>query len=92
MWAEVKVDGEWVHLDPCEAAVGENLIYQGWGKKQTFIFAFSYSSPFVEDVTALYTSNFTASLERRLSCNVTEDVIQNTLRAASKEIQELVKH
>lgn len=27
----------WVHLDPCEAAVDENFIYQDWGKKQTYI-------------------------------------------------------
>ena len=30
----------WIHLDPCEAAVDENLIYEGWGKKQTYIMAF----------------------------------------------------
>ena len=52
VWAEVFVyknghdaetrdpAGRWVHLDPCEAAVDENLIYQGWGKKQTYIVAF----------------------------------------------------
>ncbi|KAL7576474.1 hypothetical protein ACA910_017980 [Epithemia clementina (nom. ined.)] len=34
----------WIHLDPCEAAVDENLIYQGWGKKQTYIVAF-YAPP-----------------------------------------------
>ena len=27
----------WIHLDPCEAAVNENYIYQGWGKKQNYI-------------------------------------------------------
>ena len=31
---------EWIHIDPCEAAVDEPLIYKGWGKNQTFIFAF----------------------------------------------------
>jgi Transglutaminase-like superfamily len=30
----------WVHLDPCEAAVDENFIYQDWGKKQNFIIGF----------------------------------------------------
>jgi hypothetical protein len=45
VWAEISLGngkGElrWVHLDPCEAAVDENLIYQGWGKKQTFILGF----------------------------------------------------
>jgi hypothetical protein len=38
----------WVHLDPCEAAVDENLIYQGWGKKQTYIMGFYL--PTVEEV------------------------------------------
>jgi hypothetical protein len=42
VWAEVALgeNQRWVHLDPCEAAVDENLIYQGWGKKQTFILGF----------------------------------------------------
>ena len=30
----------WVHLDPCEAAVDQNLLYQDWGKKQTYILGF----------------------------------------------------
>jgi hypothetical protein len=51
VWAEVAVHGDdgsgsrrWVHLDPCEAAVDENFIYQGWGKKQTYILGF-YAPP-----------------------------------------------
>jgi hypothetical protein len=45
VWAEIdmsEVDGQrrWVHLDPCEAAMDENLLYKGWGKKQTYILAF----------------------------------------------------
>lgn len=60
VWAEVELalgDGtsttgslsttssrRWVHLDPCEAAVDENFIYQGWGKKQTYILGF-YAPP-----------------------------------------------
>lgn len=87
VWVEVKVDEDWVHIDPCEAAVGENLIYQGWGKKQTFIFAYGYTPPYVEDVTSSYTSNFTASIRRRLEANVTEDLIQTVMSKARQELK-----
>lgn len=55
---------DWVHVDPCEAAVNEPLIYQGWGKAQTYIFAYTKSD--VEDVTEHYTTRFNESLARRL--------------------------
>lgn len=37
VWGEVYLHGAWVHLDPCEAAVDENLMYQDWGKRQVYI-------------------------------------------------------
>jgi len=40
VWAEVFFDGRWVHLDPCEAVIDHPLLYQEWGKKQTYIVAF----------------------------------------------------
>jgi Transglutaminase-like superfamily len=42
VWTEVWMDDRWVHLDPCEASLDRPLLYQqGWGKKQTYIVAFS---------------------------------------------------
>lgn len=61
---EVRGDDRWVTLDPCEAAVDEPLLYESWGKNQTFIMAMSFSEG-VEDVTARYTSDVAAALARR---------------------------
>jgi len=82
VWAEVKTDSlSWVHLDPCEAAVNENLIYEGWGKKQVYILAFYAPSrfrkegwllqpsqpttPIIEDVTTTYTSDSEFKIQQR---------------------------
>lgn len=42
VWTEVYCprSGGWIHLDPCEAAVQENLLYQSWGKRQTYVLGF----------------------------------------------------
>jgi len=46
VWVEVWLgeennnNGRWVHLDPCEAAVDNPLLYESWGKNQTYIVAF----------------------------------------------------
>ncbi len=41
VWAEyLGADGTWVHVDPCEASINHPLLYEEWGKKQTFIVAF----------------------------------------------------
>ena len=34
------LEGSWVHIDPCEAAVNEPLIYESWGKKPTYVLAY----------------------------------------------------
>lgn len=63
LWIEVLVQGRWVHLDPCEAAVDEPLLYESWGKNQTYIMAFTRDS--IEDVTSTYTTQHEASMKRR---------------------------
>ena len=45
VWAEARLNNKWIHLDPCEAAVDKPLLYQEWGKKQTYIVAFHAPSP-----------------------------------------------
>eukprot|EP00904_Undaria_pinnatifida_P004953 jgi/Undpi1/1588/HiC_scaffold_11.g04978.m1 len=57
VWVEAKVAGRWVHVDPCEAAVDEPLLYESWGKKQTYILAFTKQE--VVDVTENYTRQVT---------------------------------
>jgi peptide-N4-(N-acetyl-beta-glucosaminyl)asparagine amidase len=71
VWVEVGVaragsgrGTSWVHLDPCEAAVDEPLLYQGWGKNQTYIVALSFEGG-AQDVTRSYTSDLAAALSRR---------------------------
>ena len=88
VWCEVRVDSDWVHVDPCEASVDEPLIYEGWGKKQTYILA--YSDEDVMDVTHKYMSNFSEALARREEDDVTAaffeerlDIIRQQLRESS---------
>lgn len=40
VWCEVHLDGRWIHVDSCEACINEPHLYHGWGKNQTYIFAF----------------------------------------------------
>ena len=70
VWCEVMLEGDDkpVHVDPCEAVVDEPLIYQNWGKNQTFIIAFPMTnqSQAVVDATSHYTTQYEASVQRRL--------------------------
>lgn len=91
VWAEVGLESydddaagssktslRWVHLDPCEAAVDEALLYQGWGKKQTYILAF-YAPPIQErgwDGAMLPTASSTNGVFGK-SIPLIEDVTQS---------------
>jgi peptide-N4-(N-acetyl-beta-glucosaminyl)asparagine amidase len=60
-----------VHLDSCEEAFDQPLMYEaGWGKKLDFTFA--VSSFGIVDVTPRYTRNFDEVSSRR---NVNEEVL-----------------
>ncbi|EJU04706.1 hypothetical protein DACRYDRAFT_75589 [Dacryopinax primogenitus] len=54
----------WVHIDSCEAARDKPTLYErGWGKKMSYIFAFSVEGAL--DVSRGYTLNWPAMEERR---------------------------
>jgi len=54
----------WVHLDSCECARDQHLLYdKGWGKKQSYILAFSIEG--AQDVTKAYVQDWEAALQRR---------------------------
>jgi len=84
VWAEVYLNGEWIHLDPCEAAVNKPLLYEEWGKQQTYIVAFH--APLANggslDRTSILQNGMNTSVP------LIEDV---TLRYTSADLQEIQK-
>nr|XP_053647195.1 peptide-N(4)-(N-acetyl-beta-glucosaminyl)asparagine amidase-like [Cherax quadricarinatus] len=66
VWTEVfsQSQNRWLHADCCENKLDNPLIYEnGWGKKLTYIFAFSRDE--VVDVTWRYTTKQNEVLKRR---------------------------
>lgn len=66
VWTECFITAEqrWVHLDPCENAYDTPKVYErGWGKKLTYIIAFSNFE--VIDVTKRYVLSRTMNRMRR---------------------------
>lgn len=58
----------WVHMDSCENARDQHLLYDvGWGKKQSYILAFSIDG--AQDVSRGYIKDFDAALPRRNKAN-----------------------
>jgi hypothetical protein len=67
--------------------VGEPLIYEGWGKNQTYIIAYSFTD--AEDVTARYTTKFNESVARRVGDGVNQTVIDSALAYARAHLNEM---
>lgn len=79
VWVEISMRGRWVHVDPCEASIDEPLLYEGWGKNATFVFAFGKDGS-VEDVTSSYTTHDQGLIERRrVSRGVNSSQVQRAL-------------
>ena len=71
VWAEIHLDNNndddddatsWIHLDPCEAAVQQPLLYQGWGKQPTYIVGFY--APLVQPFNETKTTTTTTSSDK----------------------------
>lgn len=86
VWTEVYSDHQkrWLHCDSCENVCDKPLLYEnGWGKKLSYVFAFSKDE--IIDVTWRYSMQHVDILSRRKS--VPENWLVDFYSNATKELQ-----
>ncbi|XP_069051182.1 peptide-N(4)-(N-acetyl-beta-glucosaminyl)asparagine amidase isoform X2 [Lepisosteus oculatus] len=87
VWTEVYSTSQsrWLHCDPCENVCDKPLLYEiGWGKKLSYIIAFSKDE--VVDVTWRYSCKHEEVLSRRTK--VQEDWLRQTINGQSAARQQ----
>ena len=86
VWTEVWSNNQraWLHCDPCENVCDKPLLYeQGWGKKLTYVIAFSVEG--VRDVTRRYVKDMTVVGPRR--GEVYEVWLKQTLKSLTDNLR-----
>ena len=82
VWVEVMFGnakdgtGRWVHCDPCEASVDDQLLYESWGKNQTFIV--SFYDPFCNGIPVregYFTEDYDLPLVEDVTSRYTTDTL-----------------
>lgn len=84
VWTEVYSTSQkrWLHCDPCENVCDKPLLYEiGWGKKLSYIFAFSKDE--VVDVSWRYSCKHTELLTRRTQLG--EGLLRQTINKLNSE-------
>lgn len=100
VWTEVRLNNQWIHVDPCEAVLDKPLLYQEWGKVQTYIVAFwiplhdsdlsaEWLFPSIEDVTTAYTNDTIDEIEERREENVLSIIatVQQKMKIALEDLR-----
>ena len=73
VWCEVysKSTKQWLHIDPCEAAIDKPLLYEaGWSKQLSYVFGVNVTE--IVDVTWRYVQNRKKVKVRRTECSEKE--------------------